>query len=111
MVCYKTFVTDEAERIGSDKCTLALDWNVWCCYEHDLSCHFAKDPRDAYRLHRGGVADYWGQAKAHPRREADQRFWRCNRKAVPKTMGRLKRWGWMLRSDVRYLGVRIGAIT
>lgn len=109
--CYRTWVEQEAARIGSDKCTLALDWNVWCCFEHDLSCHFAKDPRDAYRWFREGAEAPWLVAKEHRRADADKRFWSCNRKLVKAQGGnwftrRLK----LLRTDARYLGVRVGAV-
>ena len=86
----------------SDKCTCALDWNVWCCYEHDLACLFGKDPRSAYRLWKGGEEHYWEKASVLQRRPADRRFWRCNRRHAPSFWGRV-------RSNIRYIGVRIGA--
>jgi hypothetical protein len=102
-VTYDEFVTLEAIKINSDKCTFATDWNVWCCYEHDLACHYAKDPRDAFERARAGYPNYWQVAKELRRKDADKRFWQCNRAKAPSLAGRL-------RSDVRYLGVRLGAL-
>ena len=103
MITYQDWVISEAKAANSDACTKALDWNVWCCYEHDLSCLYAKDPRDAYRKWKESPVDYWCRASYHRRRDADKRFWRCNRELDPSAVGKL-------RSDVRYIGVRIGAL-
>lgn len=93
---YKEWVIQEAAKINTDGCTKALDWNLWCCYEHDLACHYGKDPEDAF--HVG-----WLEAPYLRRKEADRRFWRCNRNAAPNPLG-------ALRADIRYIGVRIGAL-
>jgi hypothetical protein len=95
-LAYQEWIISEALKIHSDKCTFAKDWNVWCCYEHDLACHFKKDPRSAFQLQS------WALAVPLSRKEADRRFWRCNRRQEPSAWGRF-------RSDLRYLGVRIGA--
>ena len=84
------------KAIRSDKCTMAIDWNVPCCVLHDLVCST-------------GI-DHYGQPTS--RRDADTRFWRCNRDMVrANTPSRMKRWWGLLRADVRYAGVRIGAVT
>ena len=109
---YHEWVEHEAILYKSDRCTLSIDWNVWCCLEHDLSCLFGKDPRDAYRLWKCGETDIWLKAKEHQRRDADKRFWKCNREMVKKHHGNFfTRRLLLLRTDVRYLGVRVGAIT
>ena len=110
-ITYKEWVEAEARKINSDKCTLSLDWNVWCCLRHDLSCYYGKDPLDAYLLWRNGELDCWAKADKQPRREADKQFWQCNREMV-KGQGVnwfKKRWG-LLRTDFRYLGVRVGEL-
>jgi len=103
MVSYKDWIVSEAIAVASDKCTFALDWNVWCCYEHDLACLYAKDPRDAYLHWQAGCKDYWLQADYMRRSAADKRFWRCNRELDPSIIGKL-------RGDARYLGVRAKGI-
>lgn len=92
---YKEWVVEEAAKVSSDACTFARDWNVWCCYEHDLACHYGKDPREAFRL------GSWLEAPYLRRRDADKRFWRCNRTLEPSLWGRV-------RSDFRFIGVRLG---
>ena len=92
---YIEWVRAEAARYGSDGCTAVSEWNHWCCLEHDLACRTGKDPRVAYMMS-------WEAAPDLSRREADKRFWRCNRSASPT-------WGGKLRADLRYLGVRLGA--
>lgn len=100
---YQVWVVTEARIIKSDGCTKSRDWNLWCCYEHDLACHYGKDPRDAFRHFKEGAPDYWLRAAYFRRRDADKRFWQCNRKAAPALVGKI-------RSDIRYIGVRIGAL-
>lgn len=102
---YRSWVRQEAIRIKSDKCTFARDWNVWCCYEHDLACHFGKDPRSAYRKWRAGASleQAWLTADSMRRRQADLRFWKCNEQRSQTKWEKT-------RSKVRYIGVRIGAI-
>ena len=109
---YKQWVEQEAIELKSDKCTMALDWNVWCCFQHDWTCSLGKDPYDGYRLWKLGDPDYRLNAREMSRRDADTRFWRCNREMVEQNTGNWfkRRWG-MLRADVRYVGVRIGAVT
>ena len=109
---YREWIENEAIIANSDRCTFSLDWNVWCCYRHDLACLYGKDPLDAFCLWKNGETDYWLKAKEQSRREADKQFWKCNREMVKKENG-----GWwkkaisLLRTDIRYVGVRIGAIT
>lgn len=97
------WVIVEALYIKSDKCTFARDWNVWCCYRHDLSCHYGRDPYSAYKFWCLGEKEYWLKAKGERRRDADIEFWKCNRK-------RSRDWKDKVRSNVRYLGVRVGAL-
>lgn len=108
---YHEWVEAEAITAKSDKCTFSLDWNVLCCLEHDLSCLYGKDPRDAYRLWKLRATDYWLRACYHARRDADKRFWKCNREMVKSNHNGIKKWFGLLRTDFRYVGVRIGAIT
>lgn len=100
---YREWVVFESALMHSDKCTCAIDWNVWCCYEHDLACHYGKDPRIAFLFYQQNYPDYWLQAPYLLRKDADRRFWKCNRAQTPTLLGRL-------RSDIRYVGVRIGAL-
>lgn len=94
---YEEWVIKHAKRINSDGCTAVSEWNHWCCLEHDLACHYGKDPREAYKVG-------WKDAPPLSRAEADKRFWKCNREASPTLWGKL-------RADIRYLGVRLGAVT
>jgi hypothetical protein len=47
---YWAFITEEAERVGSDGCTSALELCKHCCYEHDLAFHYRKDPRHTFKI-------------------------------------------------------------
>lgn len=103
---YWQFVETEAKAIGSDGCTGVSEWHKECCWEHDLCCHFGKDPRDAYRLycedHRYPREAIWQLTDDMSRRQADYAFAKCNLEWSPTRKGKL-------RSIGRFLGVRIGA--
>lgn len=99
---------DEAKKINSDGCTVVDEWNQPCCWEHDLGCHYGKDPRDAFRIALTGLPQTdggieWYLAKKMSRREADKRFAACNFKRSQDLAG-------FVRSGLRYLGVRIGSL-
>lgn len=100
---YWSWVAKEAARIGSDGCTCVSEWHHPCCLEHDLACHFGKDPFEAYLLSLAGSANPWLGAKWMPRRKADIMFGECNFQASGTIEGKF-------RSLVRYLGVRLGAL-
>lgn len=102
VLTYEEWVESEAQRINSDGCTAVPDWQVWCCYEHDLACHYGKDPRDAFQRLLNGNPFYWSDAAPITRRNADLRFTGCN---LRKSRGLLG----TIRSLIRYVGVRIGA--
>lgn len=109
---YADWLVKERNELHFDKCTMSLDWNVQCCDEHDWTCSLARDPRDGYRRWRGGDPDYRINAKEFSRHDADKRFWKCNREMVKKNHGNwFTRRLLLLRTDVRYVGVRIGAVT
>lgn len=93
---FNEWVKLEAQKIGSDGCSVVSEWQHQCCLEHDLACHYGKDPEVAF-------ASGWENAPKMSRKEADKRFWRCNRQGTGV-------WG-KFRADLRYLGVRIGALT
>ena len=84
---YWDFVRSEAALIDSDGCSKVSGIQVECCWEHDLAFWYGADPRDAYRLYRSGVADYWRQAARITFDEANRRFKKCH---VPRT-----RLGWL----------------
>lgn len=106
---YMLWVANEAAEMKSDNCTFSLDWNVWCCWEHDWTCSLARDPRDGYRLWKVGDPDYRINAKEMSRKDADKRFWKCNRSMVKTNRSGWKKFTGLLRTDFRYAGVRIGA--
>lgn len=103
---YWKFIEDEAKRLGSDGCTGVSDWHRECCWEHDLACHYGKNPRDAYAAyceHPNIPTDIlWKHTNDMTRREADIAFGKCNWEWSPNTQGKL-------RSIIRFLGVRLGA--
>lgn len=104
---YWLWVKAEAAKIGSDACTHAKDWNVQCCYEHDLACHYKKDPKSAFQAYLKGFGmlgkdDVWFYAKNMSRKEADKAFTGCNLKYSKGPVDKA-------RSFIRYIGVRIGA--
>ena len=103
---YQDWIISEAKRLKSDGCTAVVDWNQWCCFQHDYTCTTGKDPRSAYNYWRttkdATFEDAQRMADPLSRREADKLFWRCNRKVSPTLLGKL-------RADLRYIGVRIGA--
>lgn len=100
---YREWIEAEAKKIGTDNCTLAADWHVWCCWEHDLACHYGKDPKVAYRFYQDNSTDYWNEACYLYRRAADKRFTACNLKLSKGFLD-------ISRSLLRYLGVRLGAL-
>jgi hypothetical protein len=93
---YYKWVREEAAKIGSDACTASKDWQVHCCYEHDLACYYKRDPKVAYSLG-------WAEAPLMTRREADKMFTKCNLASSRGFLG-------TARSLLRYVGVRMGAL-
>lgn len=94
---YKKWVETEAAKINSDGCSVVSEWHQWCCFEHDLACHYGKDPREAIKVG-------WENAPKLSRRDADKRYAACNlAMSSPK-----KPWEY-LRSVGRYIGVRLGS--
>lgn len=100
---YWDWVAKEAKRIDSDGCSCVSEWHEPCCFEHDLACHFGRDPLSAYLASLAGSANPWLDAKEMPRRKADVMFGECNARMSGKNP-----LGWV-RSGVRFLGVRLGA--
>lgn len=89
---YREWVAKEAAKIGSDGCTVVSDWDLPCCWEHDLGYHYKKDPRSAYVLG-------WSGAAQISRAEVDARFRDCMRSMS----------GWYNpRPWIRWIGVRVG---
>jgi hypothetical protein len=101
---YWQFIAREARLIGSDGCTKVSEWHQECCFEHDLSCHYGKDPRLAYAWYcLNSDGDYWQRAGVLSRRQADYAFARCNYQWSASKIGKV-------RSFFRFLGVRVGAL-
>lgn len=104
---YWKFIEDEAKRMGSDGCTGVNEWHRECCYEHDLACYFERNPRSAYERYCTGPyeppARWWQTAEPMTRREADYMFGKCNLEWSPTKGGKI-------RSIIRFLGVRLGAL-
>lgn len=93
-MCYKDWVKQEAAAIGSDGCTVVSEIYHWCCLQHDLCYHYARDPRDAYKVG-------WPAAKPITRAESDRLFRECMQSLSPMKKGSpLAFWRW--------LGVRAG---
>lgn len=107
MLNYWQFIAQEAEAIGADGCTGVSEWHRECCLEHDLACHYGKDPRSAYDKYKYGSwvveGDWWYLAEDMSRRQADYAFATCNYEWSATHKGRI-------RSFFRFLGVRIGAL-
>lgn len=117
VAAYRQWVRAEAQKISSDGCTAVSEWHRDCCYEHDLACHYGKDPRVAAQLAFQRLPDYWLQAPYLARRDADKRFAQCNIATswddYKKDKGFLQTFkliGNVTRSGLRYVGVRIGAL-
>lgn len=101
---YWKFIEDEAKAIKSDGCTGVSEWHQPCCFEHDLACYWKKDPRSAYAFYTAEEnGPYWSMAAPMSRREADYMFAVCNFQWSPTKGGKV-------RSAVRFLGVRLGAL-
>lgn len=98
---YWQWIAAEAAAIHSDGCTAVTEWHQPCCFEHDLACVYAKDPRDAYRLHMAGGENVWVYAADMSRRQADAMFYACNRERSGPIGD--------ARSFFRWIGVRLGA--
>lgn len=107
MLNYSDWVRLEAARIKADGCTGVSEWNHECCLEHDLACHYGRDPRSAYLLYKVQTgrprSNPWVDAKRLGRRRADYAFLRCNEGKARSPVGGL-------RAFVRFLGVRVGAL-
>lgn len=105
---YWEWIKDEAAAVGSDGCTGVSDWHIECCWEHDLACHYNKNPRSAYEIymaregHRVEAMNPWSYAEDMTRRQADYAFADCNLDWSATKKGKL-------RSIVRFIGARIGA--
>lgn len=105
---YWQWVRNEAAAIKSDGCSKALDWNLDCCFEHDLGCEYLKDPHDAYFIHLANPDwprdKVWLHAKILRDGDRDARFRDCNRERAGKLgiIGRARAW-------VRWIAVRCGA--
>ncbi len=99
---YWRFIEKEAQKVGSDGCTGVSEWNRECCLEHDLACHYEKNPHSAYEFYVAGVRNFWVQAEEMTRRQADYQFGACNIAWSPTKVGKV-------RSFFRFIGVRIGA--
>lgn len=101
---YWKFIEDEALTRNADGCTGVSEWHQPCCFEHDLACYFGKNPRSAYAFYCAdpGCA-YWVLASPMTRREADYAFGICNWEWSPTKGGKI-------RSIIRFLGVRLGAL-
>lgn len=105
---YWKFIDDEARGMGSDGCTGVSEWHQPCCQEHDLACHYGKNPRSAYAHYCASPnrysASWWAHAEPMTRRQADYMFGHCNLEwSDDSPIGKA-------RSVARFLGVRVGAI-
>jgi len=98
---YPDFIRTEAEKIGSDGCTLVADFRKFCCEEHDLAYYYGKDPREAYRHYLNEARDCWFDPPRISREEADRLFRECIQSCSPVKGGSPLAW-------VRWLGVRAG---
>jgi hypothetical protein len=103
---YWLFIEKEARRTGSDGCTGVSDWNIECCWEHDLACWSNKNPRSAYEQYLANPTadpdEWWTNAEWMTRRQADYAFGACNIEWSHTKKGKV-------RSFFRFIGSRIGA--
>ena len=101
---YTYWVRIEALLVDSDGCTGVPQFRQDCCFEHDLGYHYAKDPRDAYRLWallpEDAKHQRWTRAAPITRKETDKRFRQCN-----QSKSRFGRWSPF--AAWRWAGVRI----
>lgn len=75
---YWGWVKNEAAKIKADGCSRVTQARQECCFEHDLSYYYGRDPRDAYRLYKEKCVDCWAQARHISKFETEERFWDCN---------------------------------
>jgi hypothetical protein len=97
------WIAGEAAKIQSDGCSKAKDWNLKCCWLHDLECHYKRDAQEAFKAYLVGVPAYWQAARPKSRRDADKTFTGCNLKNSKGILDKS-------RSLIRYIGVRLGAL-
>lgn len=71
---YWTFIENEAALIKTDGCSNVTGAYRRHCRVHDLSYYYARDPVAAYRLYAAGDLNYWLNAKALTKGEADAAF-------------------------------------
>lgn len=100
---YWQFIEREAARAKADGCTGVSEWHRECCLEHDLACRYGRNPRSAYALYCGHHEHFWLLAEPITRYQADVAFGECNWEWSPTRAGKI-------RSVVRYIGVRVGAL-
>src|SRR3990167_2261901 len=100
---YKLFYNwaeSEAALIESDGCSKVTGAYKNCCFVHDLSYYYAKDPINAYKLYLQGELDPWREARAIDQKEADKDLRRC--------MQSQSKFGWWSpMAGWRWLGLRI----
>jgi hypothetical protein len=99
---YWHWIRSEAALVDADGCSgPATGVHIECCFEHDLSYYYAKDPHSAYRLYRGGALDPWPCALPIDRPTVEARFRKCH-----QNRSKLGRWSPM--ALFRWVGVRVG---
>jgi hypothetical protein len=77
---YIHWLRAEATLIDTDGCSAVSGLKVECCYEHDLSYFYAKDPREAYRRRNGalpGSSLVWSNTPPITFEETNRRFRKC----------------------------------
>jgi hypothetical protein len=97
---YEKWIREEAVKIHSDGCTGVRDWNLDCCFEHDLGYFYGKDPQDAYQCYLSGIKNPWLVAAKSSRSSIDARFRACNQ--GKSKIGKLSP-----LSVIRWVGVRL----
>lgn len=95
---FLTWIRAEASEINGDGCSGVTGLQVECCHIHDAEFYYGTSSHDAYKLHKKGDADPWGNAKPISFEDANATLRRC--------IQARSKWGfWSPVAIWRWLGV------
>jgi protein-S-isoprenylcysteine O-methyltransferase Ste14 len=97
---YWDWIRHEANRIGSDGCTVVSEYCRDACLQHDLCYKYQRNPRSAYTRYVKNLRHKWMEADPISREEADRQF-----RDTLQSLSPLGRWSPV--SWIRWAGVRI----
>lgn len=98
---YWNWIEHEAGFIKTDGCSRVTGAYRRCCWVHDLSYYYGRDPAEAYEHYARGGVEPWSWAQAITRAQADADFRRCMQAHSAAGF-------WSPLALLRWAGVRVG---